>query len=223
VVRTRVGYHKLAPSAREIVEVVYDTERIDFETIAKAAKEQRCTQWIILPSDDPNFETAKRIFGEEGVKISSEPCAFKDNDYNYQYNIYRIPGYYFNAITPLQATRMHGDVANRASYLSPRQQALRERIDALFEGLDQNGRKELFKQMQTDLNPSEYRNLYRTSLDDYHRKLVAYLARLEAQERGGALCPSNAGRTNSMVTCQQECEKLWTCVRWRSNVVIVAD
>ncbi len=179
VVRTRVGYHKLA---HEIVEVVFDTARTDFKTIARTAKEQKCARWIILPKDDPNFEAAKAIFGEKGLKVSSEPCTFKDNDYNHQFGIYRQPGYFFNAITPLQATRMHGDKANRASYLSPRQQVLRERINALFKVLDQNARKTLFKQMQKDLNPSQYRNLYKMTLNDYRKMLVAYLDKLEAKK-----------------------------------------
>jgi hypothetical protein len=183
VVSTRVGYHKLAPSAREIVEVVYDTQRTDFETIVRAAKEQKCARWIILPEDDPNFKAAKTIFGEKGLKLSSEPCTFKDNDYNYQFSIYRQPGYFFNAITPLQATRMHGDKANRASYLSPRQQIVRERIEALFKGLDQDARKALFERMKKDLNPSQYRNLYKTTLNDYQKKLLAYLEKLEAKQR----------------------------------------
>jgi hypothetical protein len=180
VVLTRIGYHRLAPSAREIVEVVYDTERTDYQTIVQTARQQRCARWIILSADDPNIETAKRIFGEEGVKVSSEPCTFKDNDYNYQFGIYRHPGYFFNAITPLQATRMHGDVANRASYLSPRQRALRERIEALFMNLDEDARKALFERMKKDLNPSQYRNLYTMTLDDYQKKLVAYLEKIDA-------------------------------------------
>lgn len=180
VVRTRVGSHKLA---HEIVEVVYDTERTDFETLVRTAKEQKCATRVILPGNHPNAEVAKSIFGENGLKVSDEPGRFKDNDYNYQIYIYRRPGYFFNAITPLQATRMHSDRgANAAGYLSPRQQALRERIEALFEGLDQAGRKELFKQMQTDLNPSRYRNLYTMTLTEYQKELAAYLEKLEAKE-----------------------------------------
>lgn len=181
VIRTRIGYHKLAPSAREIVEVVYDTERTDFQTIAQAAKQLRCAQWIILSKDDPNFETARNIFSGKGLKISSEPCTFKDNDYNYQVRIYRQPGYFFNAITPLQATRMHGDQPNRASYLSPRQDVLRKRIEAQFRSLDKNDRKVLFERMKAELNPSQYRNLYTMSLADYQKKLLACLEKLETQ------------------------------------------
>ena len=45
VVRTRIGYHKLAPSANEIVEVTYDTERADYNAIVKASKTEKCHSW----------------------------------------------------------------------------------------------------------------------------------------------------------------------------------
>jgi hypothetical protein len=85
---------------------------------------------------------------------------------------------FFNAITPLKATRMHADVANRASFLSPRQDALRERIEALFEGLDRDQHQALLKKMQQDLNPSQYRNLCKMTLTDYHEMLIGYLEKL---------------------------------------------
>jgi hypothetical protein len=144
----------------EIVEVVYDVEKTDFQTVAAKAKEQECAQSVVLVEGAPNLADARRIFGVKGVKISSEPCEFRNNDPNYQHNIYRGVGYFFNSISPLQATRMHAEVANRADYLSPRQDALRERIEALFKGLDRDRHEALFKQMQQALNPSQYRNLH---------------------------------------------------------------
>ena len=77
-----------------------------------------------------------------------------------------------------------GDVANRADYLSPRQQALRERIEALYKDLDEDARKALFERMKKDLNPSQYRNLYTMPLNDYQKKLVAYLEQLETANAG---------------------------------------
>ena len=74
---------------------------------------------------------------------------------------------------------MHGDQANRASYLSPRQDVLRKRIEAQFRSLDKNARKVLFEQMKEELNPSQYRNLYKMSLADYQKKLLACLDKLE--------------------------------------------
>ena len=74
---------------------------------------------------------------------------------------------------------MNGDATNRASYLSPRQQALGKRIEALFKDLDKASRKALFERMKKDLNPSQYRNLYKMTLNDYQKQLVAYLEKLE--------------------------------------------
>lgn len=183
VVRTRIGYHKLAPSANEIVEVIYDTERADYNAIVKAAKTEKCAQWVILPEDDPNLGAAREVFGESGVKVSAEDCIFKDGDPNYQMRLYRQPGFYFNCITPLQATRMHGDNENAASYLSPQQKVIHGRINALFRQLDEQGQKDLFARMKEELNPSQYRNLYKGSLNEYHEKLLAFLDKLEDGHR----------------------------------------
>ena len=115
------------------------------------------------------------------MKVSAEDCFFKDGDPNYQIGLYRQPGYYFNAITPLQATRMHGDEPNRASYLSPRQKVLHARITALYRSLDEQGGKSLFARMKEELNPSQYRNLYEASLNEYHQNLVAFLDKMESE------------------------------------------
>lgn len=96
---------------------------------------------------------------------------------------YRQPGYYFNSITPLQATRMHRDNENAASDLSPRQRVVHGRINALFRQLDEQGQKDLFARMKDELNPSQYRNLYICSLNEYHEKLLAFLDKMEAEHR----------------------------------------
>lgn len=38
--------------------------------------------------------------------------------------------------------------------------------------------------MKKDLNPSQYRNLYTMTLNDYQKKLVAYLENLETANVG---------------------------------------
>ena len=103
---------------------------------------------------------------------------------NYQYSLQRDPGHYFNAITPLQATRMHSDPEKASSCLSPRQKLLRDRINALFGKLDKNGRKTLFERMRSELNPTRYRNLYQESLADYQTKLTTFLVKNEAGDSG---------------------------------------
>lgn len=206
VVRTRIGYHNLAPSAREIVEVVYNPEVADFRALVGKAKEFECAQWVILAKDDPHLNVAKEIFGESGLKISSEPCTFKDNDSNYQYSLYRSPGYFFNAITSLQATRMHGDSDNRVSYLSPRQKALGNRINALFKDLGKNESGALFKKLQQELNPSKYRNLYQQTLAEYETTLITSLEKLEAGKVPDTAAPAtqDEGKDHAII---RSCKK----------------
>jgi TolA-binding protein len=184
VVRTRTGFHNIAPSFREMVQVVYDTDKGDFRALVAKAREQHCAQWVILAENDPRIPVATEIFGKEGVKISSLPSEFKDGDMNYQYSLQRDPGHYFNAITSLQATRMHSDPEKASYCLSPWQKLLRERINALFGKLDNNGRKTLFERMRSELNPTRYRNLYQESLADYQTKLTTFLVKNEAGDSG---------------------------------------
>lgn len=139
---------------------------------------------FILWENDPRLPVATEIFGKAGVRISSLPCEFKDGDTNYQYSLQRDPGHYFNAITPLRATRMHSDPENASNCLSPRQKLLRERINALFDGLDKKGRQTLFERMRNELNPSRCRNLYQETLADYQTKLTTFLVNNEAGDNG---------------------------------------
>jgi hypothetical protein len=85
-------------------------------------------------------------------------------------------------------------VADRDAWLSPRQQPLCERIDALFKDLARDSHEALFKQMRQDLNPSQYRNLYTMNLAEYQTMLLGYLEKLEKRESADASAGKDGDR-----------------------------
>ena len=120
VVGTRTGWR----DGREIVEVRYDPKRVGLDGLL--GKARRCADHAYVPR--PHVERARAVFGDRvGVGVEHRPSP-KDDRYQLAHSaLKRVP------MTSLQAQRINADLGQRRDptrWLSPRQQALAEKIRA---------------------------------------------------------------------------------------------
>ena len=120
VVGTRTGWR----SGREVVEVVYDPDKVSLKTVLAAGR--RCADQVFVPKD--KVATAQQVFRDRvtvGVEMRPSP---KDDRYQLTHSRWaRVP------MTPLQAQRVNADLGRRRDpqrWLSPRQIDLAQAISS---------------------------------------------------------------------------------------------
>lgn len=115
----------------EVVLVTYRPEELEYSALLEAAKEHGCASHAWATTDE-QFTLAKSVLGGKAHRLEGKPRDAKESDQLYYL---RTSPLRYLPLTPLQARRVNGARYGRkdvAKWLTPRQSALRPRIESLL-------------------------------------------------------------------------------------------
>jgi hypothetical protein len=127
----------------EVVEVKYNPEKVDYQSLVKHAIKMDCTHQVYARSE-AQLKIARELVGNK-AQVSQKAI---DSRTQQQYHLFHYPQYYFLPLTAIQATKVNYLLANKKlpdELLSPSQLEMKKKIESM--------NPEQLKKMATALKP----------------------------------------------------------------------
>ena len=131
VIETKSGFF---PGAGEVVDVLFDAEKISYAKLLEEARKMRCARKVIA-RNDRQYRLAITKIDEKNVVRSDKETRISEKDTHY--HLRRRPAYYYLPLTMGQATKVNAALgkARVDELLSPTQLKLKSRLQSMDRAL----------------------------------------------------------------------------------------